>query len=62
MTVEPRDSSIEILRRLIQPGLEEVLRGELVVGPIEEILDEIDRKLDAADEQSARDGQRGSPE
>lgn len=62
MSTESRDPSIEILRRLIQPGLEQALRGELVAGPIEEILDQIDRKLDAADDRAGRAGRCGSPE
>lgn len=51
-----------VLRSQIQPGLEEARRGELVVGSLAEILDGIDRELEAADERAARQGRRGSPE
>lgn len=51
-----------VLRSQIQPGLEEARRRELIVGPIEAVLDEIGHELDAADERAARDGRRGSPQ
>ena len=41
------------LRGQIAPGLEQAHRGELVDETLEEILDGIDRKLDAADEPAA---------
>ena len=41
------------LRGQIAPGLEQARRGELVEGSLDEILDAIDRRLDAEDERAA---------
>ena len=54
-------SMCDVLRRQIRLGLKEARRGELVDGTLKEILDGIDRELDAADERAARKGRRGSP-
>jgi antitoxin ParD1/3/4 len=40
------------LRGQVAPGLEQARRGELVDATLEQILDDIDRRLDAADERA----------
>jgi len=46
-------ATLDWLRGQIAPGLEQAHRGELVDETLEEILDGIDRKLDAASERAA---------
>ena len=50
---EQAAAALDWLRGQIAPGLEQAHRGQLVDETLEEILDGIDRKLDAADERAA---------
>jgi antitoxin ParD1/3/4 len=47
------EAALDWLRRRIEPGLEQARRGELLEESVEQILDDIDRELDAGDEQAA---------
>lgn len=50
---ERASAALGWLRGQIAPGLEQARRGELVDAALDEILDEIDRRLDAEDERAA---------
>ena len=50
---EQATAALGWLRGQIAPGLEQARRGELVEGSLDEVLDAIDRRLDAEDERAA---------
>ena len=50
---EQAAAALDWLRGQIAPGLEQARRGQLVEATLGEVLDEIDRKLDAGDERAA---------
>lgn len=50
---EQAEAALGWLRGQIAPGLEQARRGELVDATLDDILDDIDRRLDAEDEHAA---------